>query len=119
MRFSRLRHIARSLYERIEIQTAPRAATGHRGSIYLDVGCPDHLAPLLGFVNDELAKIGRRIQKHRDTELLNPCLHFWIGEGSIDLLVERVNDLDWRISGRANAAPTGPFVTRHKFANGR
>jgi hypothetical protein len=26
----------------------------------LDVGCPDYLAPLLGFVGDELAKTGGR-----------------------------------------------------------
>src|SRR5262245_2484385 len=31
-----------------------------RGSLRLDVCCPDHLAPLFGFVGDELAEVGRR-----------------------------------------------------------
>jgi hypothetical protein len=34
--------------------------TGRAGSVGLDVGRPDHLAPLLGLVGDELAKFGRR-----------------------------------------------------------
>jgi hypothetical protein len=32
--------------------------TSTRASFWLDVGRPDHLAPLLGFVGDELAEIG-------------------------------------------------------------
>ena len=32
---------------------------GSRGSFRLDVGGPDHLAPLLGIVGDELAEVGR------------------------------------------------------------
>ena len=28
----------------------------------------DHLAPLLGFVGDELAEVGRREREHRDAE---------------------------------------------------
>src|SRR5262245_39923240 len=31
----------------------------------LDAGRPDHFAPLLGFVGDQLAKIGRGAGKHR------------------------------------------------------
>jgi hypothetical protein len=27
-------------------------------SVRLDVGCPDHLAPLLGFIGDQLAEVG-------------------------------------------------------------
>src|SRR5215831_4839940 len=30
----------------------------------LDVGSPDHLAPLLGFVGDQLAELGRRPREH-------------------------------------------------------
>ena len=36
-------------------------------SVCLDVGGPDHLAPLLGFFGDELSKIGRRAWKDRGT----------------------------------------------------
>ena len=32
---------------------------GSRGSLRLDVGVPDHLAPLLGFIGEQLAEVGR------------------------------------------------------------
>ena len=35
-----------------------------RGSLRLDVGGPDHLAPLFGFVGDEFAEFARRARKH-------------------------------------------------------
>ena len=35
-------------------------SAGGVGSFRLDVGRPDHLAPLLGFFRDELAEIGGR-----------------------------------------------------------
>src|SRR5262249_41617607 len=38
---------------------------GLPGSFRLDVGGPEHLAPLLRFVGDELAEIGGRARKHR------------------------------------------------------
>src|SRR5262245_26883976 len=38
---------------------------GSRGSLRLDVGGPDHLAPFLGFVGDEPSKVGGRTRKHR------------------------------------------------------
>src|SRR5437868_4398028 len=37
-----------------------------RGSLRVDVGGPDHLAPLFGFVGDEFAEIGGRPREHRD-----------------------------------------------------
>ena len=36
-----------------------------RGSLRLDIGRADHIAPPLGFVGDKLAKIGRRTRKQR------------------------------------------------------
>src|SRR5262245_34495194 len=35
------------------------------GSLWLDVGRPDHLGPLLSFFGDQLAEIGGRARKHR------------------------------------------------------
>src|SRR5262249_23945436 len=34
-------------------------------SVRLDVGRPDHLAPLLSFVGNELSKVGGRTREHR------------------------------------------------------
>jgi hypothetical protein len=36
-------------------------------SLDFDIGCPDDLAPLLGFGGDEFPKIGGRARKHRRT----------------------------------------------------
>ena len=43
--------------------------TADRASLRLDVGGPDHLAPFLGFVGDELAEIGGRECEHVATEI--------------------------------------------------
>src|SRR5262249_60699740 len=44
-------------------------SVGILGSLRLDAGRPDHLAPLLGFVCDELPEIGRREREHVATEI--------------------------------------------------
>src|SRR5438874_120422 len=38
-------------------------------SFRLDIARPDHLAPLLGFLSDELAEVSGRTRKHRAAEL--------------------------------------------------
>src|SRR4029077_4462888 len=48
-------------------------------SLRLDVEGPDHLAPLLGFVEDELTKIARRARKHRAAHVGDPRLDLGIG----------------------------------------
>src|SRR6516162_4161373 len=70
-------------------------------SVRLDACELDHLAPLLGFVCDELAKVGGRACKHRRAEVSNARLHLGIGEARVDLLVELVNDLGGRVLGHA------------------
>jgi hypothetical protein len=60
-------HVAIEAKATTLIITAPR-----HHSPWLDVGCPDHLAPLLDFVSDELAKLGRRSSKNRAAEVGKP-----------------------------------------------
>src|SRR5215471_14558773 len=60
-------------------------------SLRLDVGRPDHLAPLLGFFGNERFEIGRRATEDNPAQIHELCLHFGIGEASIDLLVELVD----------------------------
>ena len=53
-------------------ETARGAVTRYaRGSplLELDVGRPDHLAPLLRLVGDELAEVGRRARKHSTPDI--------------------------------------------------
>src|SRR5262245_35442337 len=68
-------------------------------SLRLDIGGPDHLAPLFGFLSDQLAEVSGRTRKHRAAEVSEPRFHVGIGESRIDLLVECVDDLGGRFLG--------------------
>src|SRR5262245_52615962 len=60
-------------------------------SFRLDVSGPDHLAPLLGFLGDELGEVGGRADKRCASEVGEPGLEFGIGEAGVNCLVELVN----------------------------
>jgi hypothetical protein len=51
--------------------------------VQLDIGRPDHLCPLLGFVGDEFAKLRRRTREHDIAHLLKSRIHFGIGEPAL------------------------------------
>src|SRR5262245_39092541 len=74
-------------------------------SLRLDVGRADHLAPLLGFVSDELPEIGGCTGKHRAAQVGKPRSHLGIGEARIDLRIEFVDDFGGRVLGRAYSIP--------------
>src|SRR5262245_6096031 len=76
----------------------------------LDVGRPDYLAPLLGFVGDELGEVGRRARKHCRAQIGNPRLHLGISEPSVYFFVEFVDYLRRRALGRTEAAPEARLV---------
>src|SRR6266481_3142413 len=94
---------------------------GARGRLLLrlDVGCLDYLAPLLGFIGNELAEIGRRARNGRAAKIGQSCLQFGVGDAGVDLPVELVDDIDRCVPGRADALPAARLVPRHKFAQGR
>src|SRR5215470_11215812 len=73
-----------------------------RDSLRLDVGRPDHPAPLLGLLGDELAEVGGRAGKHGAAELGEPRLRLGVGENRVDLLIEPHDDLGWRFARRAD-----------------
>src|SRR5262249_45614700 len=50
------------------------------------------LAPLLGFICDELAEVSSRARKGRTAQLGKPRLNLGIGKARIDLFVERFDD---------------------------
>src|SRR5262249_41850329 len=62
-------------------------------SVCLDVGRPDHLAPLLRFVGNETAEITWRASEDDAAEVGELRLQLGIGEAGVDLLVELVDDL--------------------------
>src|SRR5262245_841216 len=84
----------------------------------LDVGRPDHLGPLLRFVGDELAEVGRRTLKDRYAQGGKSRFDPGISEGGIDFLVELVDDLGRRLLGNADTMPAAGLEVRHKFAQG-
>src|SRR5262249_40934436 len=89
------------------------------GSFRLDVEGPDDVAPLLSFVGDELAKVGGREHEHVATQVGKPRLDLRIGEASVDLSVELVDDLGRRGLRCAGAVPTARLVTWHELSHGR
>src|SRR5262249_19214940 len=74
-------------------------------SLRLDVERPNDVAPLLRFVDDELAEIGGREREHVATQVGKPRLHLGIGKPSVDLSVELVDDLGRRGLRCADAVP--------------
>jgi hypothetical protein len=92
---------------------------GVSASVRLDVGGPDHLAPLLCFGGNMLSELGWRTGKHDGAQVGKLLLDFWVGERGIDLSVELVDDLGRRVLGRADSLPAAGLVARHKFADGR
>src|SRR5712692_10327717 len=75
------------------------------GLVWLGTGELDHLGPLLCFVRNELAEVGRGKGKHRAAQLGEPRLQLRVDESRIDLLVELVNDLRGRVLRSADPVP--------------
>src|SRR5262245_9587198 len=71
----------------------------------LDIGGLYYLAPLLGFVGNELSKVGGRKSMHLTAQFRESRLDLGIGEPRIDCMVEPFDDLRRRVLGRTNAAP--------------
>src|SRR5262249_11276498 len=80
-------------------------SSAEASSLRLDVGGPDHLAPFLGFLCDQLAELGRRSRQRRAAEVSETGLHLRIVESRVDLLVEPVDDLGRRGLRCAEAVP--------------
>src|SRR5262249_41099490 len=70
---------------------------GLPGSICFDARELHHLAPLFGLFGDELAEVGSRAWKGGGAPLGKPRLHLGIGKGRVDLRIELVDDLGWRV----------------------
>src|ERR1700704_2726476 len=81
-----------------------------RRSLRLDIGRPDHLAPFLGFVSNQLAEVGGRARKHRAAKVGKPRLQLGIGEPRVDRLAELIDD----IGGRADAISPRRLVAWHE-----
>src|SRR6516164_924323 len=63
-------------------------SSAETSSLRLDVGGPDHLAPLFGFVGDEFAEVRGRTWQRGAPQFGKPRLHLGVREGGVDLPVE-------------------------------
>src|SRR5712671_4358741 len=85
----------------------------------LEICCPNHRAPFLSFVRNELGEVRRRARKHHTAQLGKPRLHPGISEASVYLLVQLVNDLGGCALGYSDAIPLGRLKSGHEFVHGR
>src|SRR5215469_14146951 len=74
-----------------------------------------HLGPFLNVLGDELAELGGRTCKRRVAKVCNPRFHRGIGENSIDLLVEFLDEIGGRIFWRADTQPRARIIARQKI----
>src|SRR5215472_5049415 len=88
-------------------------------SVRLRAGELDYFGPLLGFFRDALSVLAGRQRKHLAAKLGKACLDRRVGEGDVDLPVERVDDFGRRVLRRADAGPRARLETRHKVAKWR
>src|SRR6266540_1688661 len=86
-------------------------------SLRLDVGIPDHLAPLLGVGGNIHEKIGGRGCIGLQAQIDEPRLKLRAGKRLIHELIEDGDDLRRRIRRRTDPLPTARLVARHKFAD--
>src|SRR5262249_58653911 len=88
-------------------------------SLRLDVGRPDHLAPLLGLRRHIGAEL-RGGEDHRSGGRIGePRLDDRVCEPVINLAVEALDDLVWRTPRNADTLPRARFEARHEVAYGR
>ena len=66
-------------------------------SLWLDVGRPDHLAPLLSIFDNELAKLHNCHRLWNAPHLGESRYHLGVAEASINVFVELVDDISRRV----------------------
>src|SRR6185503_13302114 len=76
----------------------------------LDLGRADDLAPLFGFLGDQLAEVGGRPAERGGAQVREARLQLRIGEARIHQLVELLDDVGGRVLRRAQAVPAAGLV---------
>src|SRR5215469_18735935 len=96
------------------------ARSGHRRPndlFRLDVGRPDHFAPLLSFVRQEFAEVGRRRRHWHATQYGKALFHLGVGQTSVYLSIELLDDLGRGARGRSEAVPVVRLEPRNCLGN--
>src|SRR5258708_2030277 len=87
------------------ISISPISALPPLTSIRLDISGADHFTPLLDFISDELAKIGRRAGKYRRAQVGQPRFEFGVHESGVDFHIELVDDVGGSVPWCTEAEP--------------
>src|SRR5262249_54525074 len=85
------------------------------GLLRFDVGGTYHLAPLLGFICDELAEVGRRAGKCAGSEFGNSRLDLKIGKRRLISWVELEQDFGGYFFRRGDTDPRIGLIPRQNF----
>src|SRR5262245_57562035 len=85
----------------------------------LNVRRPDHLAPLFSFVRNEPTEFGGSPRHWNGAQICKLCFYVGVGEASVYLLVELLNDLVRRVLGRTYPLPATGLISRQKLSHGR
>ncbi|SRR5258706_3894228 len=104
---------------RVGSQATPDHMIANSGGLFwLDVGSADYAGPLVSVPDDERAEIRSRHRQWNGHQLLKSCFYFWVGQTSINLSVESVDDRSRGAFWRANSYPTSRLIPWHKFTDG-
>src|SRR6266699_3826341 len=100
-------------------RTRKYGISARRGLLRLDIGRPDHLAPLLGIVCDALFEFGGGASERYSSELGKPRLDRGVSKACIEFFIQLVDDLGGRVLGCPEAKPVACFKARCGLAHGR
>src|SRR5262245_4044680 len=78
----------------------------------------DYFGPLFGVFGDESPEVSGRTRKCSAAKFGKRRLDLWIGQASIDFLVERVDYPGRCARRRAKPEPRARLITRHEFSHG-
>src|SRR5262245_20384584 len=103
---------------RHERKAVTKISSALPGSLCLDIGSPDHRAPLFGFFCQEHPDFGGRHWDWHVAKTSKPDLHSSISEGGLNFLVKSIDDFGRSVLGCAKSSKEARCVTRQVVANG-
>src|SRR5215813_10187882 len=108
-----------SLVEPTSLRPPSASRTCSPQSLRLHAREPDHLAPLLGFLGNELAECRRRARDQHTAKIIELCFHGWLGQNRVDLAVELFDDGYGCLPWRTDTVPGTGLEILHELADGR
>src|SRR5580658_3030591 len=102
----------------VRVTNVTEYSDGSGPSVRLDACELDHLRPLLGFVGDELAKVGGCHRHRHVAESGEFGVESRIGDSGVNLFVEYIHDRNGRVPRRRDAIPAACVIAGYEFRHG-